>query len=253
MIRAEILKLRRSSVWAFAVILPLLAVISGGVNYWMNREMLSNGWDSMTSQVTLFYGMLFYSIGVALLIASLWRPEHQTSSWNTALVTGRPRMAPIAAKMIVAMIPVAAIQVCLLALTFIFGKAIGLDGGLPASFIQGALFVIVVSIPLVLFQSLLSMVMKSFAAPVAISMGLCLIGFLALAGSASNGIADVVSWILPHALVTRSMFLGSTSIDNSGVLSIETGTPLLISVVLMSVLLLGVTAWVARRRTVTAH
>jgi len=59
-------------VWVVALILPVLAVVSGSVNYMMNRSQLSHGWDSLTSQVFIFYGMFFCSLGVALLASTAW-------------------------------------------------------------------------------------------------------------------------------------------------------------------------------------
>ena len=65
LIAVEALKLRRSSVWVVALILPVLAVVSGSINYMMNQSQLSHGWDSLTSQVFIFYGMFFCSLGIA--------------------------------------------------------------------------------------------------------------------------------------------------------------------------------------------
>ena len=55
MLRAELIKLKRSSLWVIAVILPLLAVTTGSLNYWGNREVLDQAWASLFGQVFLFY------------------------------------------------------------------------------------------------------------------------------------------------------------------------------------------------------
>ena len=70
LLAVEALKLRRSSVWVVALILPVLAVVSGSVNYMMNRSQLSHGWGSLTSQVFIFYGLFFCSLGIALLASA---------------------------------------------------------------------------------------------------------------------------------------------------------------------------------------
>ena len=54
MLRAELLKLRRSHLWLIAIVLPLLAVITGSINYFSNPGALTHGWDSLFSQVLLF-------------------------------------------------------------------------------------------------------------------------------------------------------------------------------------------------------
>ena len=63
MLRAEIIKLKRSSLWVIAVILPLLAVTTGSLNYWGNRGVLDQAWASLFGQVFLFYGMFYLSMG----------------------------------------------------------------------------------------------------------------------------------------------------------------------------------------------
>lgn len=63
MLRAELIKLKRSSLWVIAVILPLLAVTTGSLNYWGNREVLDQAWASLFGQVFLFYGMFLFIHG----------------------------------------------------------------------------------------------------------------------------------------------------------------------------------------------
>ena len=72
MFRAELIKLKRSSTWLIALILPSLAVVTGTINLANNKDALDSGWASFTSQVVLFYGLLFYSMGISLLAATVW-------------------------------------------------------------------------------------------------------------------------------------------------------------------------------------
>lgn len=253
MFRAELLKLRRSMVWFLAPTLPILAVISGGVNYWMNMAALTGGWDSLLSQITLFYGMLFFAIGVALVTAASWRPEHRSSSWNAALTSGHSRIGLVLTKAVIVMIPVAVIQLSLIIWSWLFGTIIGVEGPIPSWFIVDTLVVIVVSAPLVLAQSILSMLLRSFAAPVAICMGGCIVSFLALAGAQNSPILETLTRVLPQALVTKVMFLGSTAMSNAGTMSWETLAPVFLAAFLQCLFLFGVVALVTRRRTVFVH
>ena len=75
MFRAELTKLKRSSTWIIAFVLPILAVTTGTINFAGNSNALDSGWASFTSQVVLFYGLLFYSMGISLLAATAWRME----------------------------------------------------------------------------------------------------------------------------------------------------------------------------------
>ena len=101
MLRAEILKLKRSATWIIALILPLLAVITGTINLANNPDTLDAGWASFTSQVTLFYGLLFFSIGISLIASTVWRMEHRGTNWNLLLTTTRQPIKLVAAKIAV--------------------------------------------------------------------------------------------------------------------------------------------------------
>ena len=118
LLAAEAIKLRRSSAWVIAVLLPLLAVITGTVNFIMNRSSLHQGWVSLTSQITLFYSMMFCSLGVALLASTVWRVEHRGTSWNAMRTTPHSPTAVALAKTLVILAPVLAMQSILLALTW---------------------------------------------------------------------------------------------------------------------------------------
>ena len=248
MVCAELLKLHRSMVWVFVPLLSLLAVISGGINYWMNRDVLTKGWVSLIGQTTLFYGMLFYAVGIGLIASAVWRPEHRSSSWNVALTCGISPLKLILTKAFVIMIPTSALHMCFIIYTWIFGITVGLGVGVPSSFIASFVLIIVLSIPLVLLQSLLSMLMKSFAGPAALAMGASILGFLftLLPGR----ITQVLSFALPHALCTRGILLGSSAVSSSGGIEGQTVATLLLAGLIDILVMLAVTVLVVRRRTI---
>lgn len=62
MLRAEFLKMKRSSVWLMVVLLPVLAVVTGSINYVSNPDTLGRNWSSFSSQITLFYGFIFIQL-----------------------------------------------------------------------------------------------------------------------------------------------------------------------------------------------
>lgn len=248
MVRAELLKLRRSMVWVFVPLLSLLAVISGGVNYWMNRDVLTKGWASLIGQTTLFYGTLFYAVGIGLIASAVWRPEHRSSSWNVALTCGISPLKLVLTKAFVIMIPTSALHMCFIIYTWIFGITVGLGVGVPSFFIASFVLIIVLSIPLVLLQSLLSMLMKSFAGPAALAMGASILGFLftLLPGRITQGL----SFALPHALCTRGILLGSSAVSSSGAIEGQTVATLILAGLIDILVMLAVTVLVVRRRTI---
>ena len=53
---AEWLKLRHSRIGIVLAVLPVISLLIGCANYALNREVLTNGWYSLWTQVSLFYG-----------------------------------------------------------------------------------------------------------------------------------------------------------------------------------------------------
>lgn len=226
MLRAEFLKLKRSTIWLIGFLLPLLAVVSGTVNLANNTDTLDSGWESFTSQVTLFYGLLFYSIGIGLLAASVWRMEHRGTNWNLLLTATRQPVRLVLAKIAVIMAPVAFMQLLLVGGTVISGAfVLGLDGAVPWRFVLVGAIAVAAALPLIALQSLLSMLLKSFAAPVAV----CLLGCVAGVASVTSEALRPLSFVWPQGINTRALNLGSTALAGSSGVTAAGITPLLVS------------------------
>nr|WP_280115374.1 ABC transporter permease [Clavibacter michiganensis] len=222
--RAEAVKLKRSSIWIIAVLLPLLAVVTGTINLANNTQTLDSGWASFTSQVVLFYGLLFYSMGISLLAAAIWRVEHRGTNWNALLTaTARP-IRLVLAKIVAILVPVALMQAVLVGGTAVSGLfVLRLDGPFPVAFLLVGLIATVAALPLIAVQSLLSLLLRSFAAPVALCLVGCVAGVAAVTSAALRPLAEV----LPQAINTRALNLGSTAIAGSGGLTAADTLPLL--------------------------
>lgn len=241
LITVEILKLKRSAVWVVAVLLPLLAVITGSVNYVMNPEALTQGWVSLSSQVTLFYSIMFFSLGVALLASAAWRVEHRGTSWNAMRTTSHSPVAVVTAKTLAIVVPTAAMQVVLMALTWVVGMCLGLGPAIPASFVAAGALSVVVAMPLVALQSLLSMLMRSFAAPVALCFGGCVMGFGLLAGQSP------LIYASPQGIISRCLTLGSSAVSDAGGLDAGGVLPVLAAAAALGAVCWGALFIVARR------
>lgn len=243
LLAAETIKLHRSMVWVFAVLLPLLAVVTGTVNYRANQGVLSSGWEAFMGQVTVFYGLFFYSIGVALVCAAVWRPEHRGSSWNAMRTTPAGAVRVAVAKTLVCVVPVAVMQTVLTALAWASGVLVlRLDGAPPASvLIDGALGVLA-ALPLIALQSLLAMVLASFGAPVALG----LLGTMVGLGLSYAGGPLVTVW--PSALVTRALSLGTSALATAGTVGWGAVGEVLRGTVLSGLVFWALLVLVARRR-----
>ena len=214
MLRAELLKLRRSHLWLIAIVLPLLAVITGSINYFSNPGALTHGWDSLFSQVLLFYGMFYLSIGVAVIVAAAWRMEHQGSNYTMLRTNTRRAVSLIAAKTTAVSILILFMQLILVVGTFVVGVTFASHNGAPPlKYLVLVLISIVAAVPLVLLQSVLSMYLKSFAAPIAWSFLGLIIG---IAFSFAPGWIRDLGWLFPYSLVSRSLSLISVATGATG-------------------------------------
>lgn len=212
MLWAELLKLRRSSLWLIAFFLPLLALITGSVNYAANRQTLAPGWSSATSQMILFYGLLFFSAGVALIVATIWRSEHQGTNLYLLQTNGRSALHLFLAKLVAAWVPVMFMQLVLAVGSCLVGWLfLGLTGWPPASYFATLLLAGVAAVPLIALQSLLSMWSRSFTTPVAICLVMNLVSWVGLQG----GILATLTSLVPQALITRTFSFGSSIVAQS--------------------------------------
>ena len=242
LVAAEAIKLKRSSVWAVTVLLPLLAVVSGSVNFRMNRQAFLQGWVSLTSQMTLFYAMMFCSLGVALLASTVWRVEHRGTSWNAMRTTPHTATAVALAKTLVLFAPLLVMQVILVVLAWISGTFImGLGPAMPMSFTVSALLGVLAAAPLVAVQSLLSMLMRSFAAPVAVAFIGCAVGF-GLAAAQSP-----LAYVIPQGILNMTLVLGSSASSVAGSFDAASMLPLLAATVGVGAVLWGLLIVVTRR------
>ena len=241
LLAAEAIKLRRSSAWVVAVLLPLLAVITGTVNFIMNRESFE-GWISLSSQITLFYSMMFCSLGIALLASTVWRVEHRGTSWNAMRTTPHSPAAVALAKTLVILVPVLAMQGVLLALAWLAGITVaGLGPAIPTAFVASGLLAALGALPLVAVQSLLSMLMRSFAAPVAVAFLGCVVGFGLLASQ------NPLIYLVPQGILSKTLTLGSSAVSTAGKLDAASMLPLVFAIVCIGAVMWGLLALVARR------
>ena len=242
LLAAEIIKLKRSSVWVVAVLLPLLAVVTGTFNFYRNQGVFSAEWGVLTSQISLFYSMFFCSLGVALLASAAWRMEHRGTSWNAMRTSAHSPVSVVLAKTLVILLPVLTMQVAFIVLAWISGAFVmGLGLAMPGTIVASNLLAVVSIIPLIALQSLLSMLMRSFAAPVALGFVGCIIGF-GLLGAQSS-----LAYATPQGLVSMTLSLGSTAMTTAGELDAASTLPLLLSTVGVGAVMWGLLVLVARR------
>jgi len=228
-VRAEFLKLKRSLSWAVVVLLPLMAVITGVTNTLASGQQLGEGWHTLWMRVVVFYGLFPLAVGVAVLASLVWRVEHQGGNWNALMGSKVSSFDVVVAKTAVLVSLAAALQAVLMGGVILAGKLVfALPGVLPPRYFLVSVVIIVACLPVAALQSGLSMLMRSFAAPVAVA----LLG--ATAGTFLLMVRlDTLSMILPYGLVSRATQLGTGTFADSG-----TVTPAAVAVLVAAALAL---------------
>lgn len=244
---AEIIKLKRSLAWPVVVLLPLALVLAGAATQLASGEQPEQGWHTVWVQSVVFYGLFPLAIGIAILGSLVWRTEHRGTAWNALMSGPTPTLHIVAAKAFVVAGLTAIMQIVLvLAVVVIGAAAFGLPGMLPGRYLLTGAVLLVATIPLAVLQSGLSMLMRSFAGPIAVALvgaGIS-VGALLIIGP--------VAIISPFALATRATQLGTGMFADSGAITAPAVTGIVISSVLLSVGLVALTALVLERRDVRA-
>ncbi len=228
MLRNEISKLRRTQIWVVIVVIPALSVLLGAFNYSQNVEVLTHGWGSYWSQLVLFYGLLLMSLGVAVLASSVWRAEHRNHGWNQLLTSQRRPGRVLLAKIAVLGLLAAAMQVVLVCLGLLVGAALRVPGSPPVVMLVATVLSVVPALAVAAWQSLLSMLVRNFAAPIGVAL---------LGGVVSFGLVasqSPLAYLFPPALVSMTQSLGSTATTVAGSLTFATVAPLLLASALLT-------------------
>src|SRR5699024_4040892 len=160
-VRAEFLKLKRSLSWDVVVLLPLMAVITGGTNTLASGQQMGEGWHTLWMRVVVFYGQFPLAVGVAVLASLVWRVEHQGGNWNALMGSKVSSFDVVVAKTAVLVSLAAALQAVLMGGVILAGKLVfALPGVLPPRYFLVSVVIIVACLPVAALQSGLSMLMR---------------------------------------------------------------------------------------------
>lgn len=217
LLRNDLLKFRRLHMWAVLTLVPLIAVAMGAGNYFGNQGQLEAGWTSYLSQIMLFYGMIFMTAGIAIIASAAWRVEHRGHNWHSLLTSTRSAGGLTASKIAAITISAAAMQTVLVVLAVVVGLVLGVPGTPPGSFIAVAFLSLLPATAVAAWQSFLSMVIRNFAGPVAIALVASIISFGILASGAT-----FARFVLPPALLSDTLWLGSSAVADAGAISAAT-------------------------------
>ena len=177
-VAAEGRKLKGSCIWLAFLFLPAFSVFVGCANFSMNREILTNEWQSLWTQVSLFYGDLFLAVLLSIYAAYEWRLEHLNHNWNTLMTAPVPVRNIFWSKFLVIAGLSFVTQVLFFALYLAAGFYFGFQSPVPPDVIRWFLCAWIGSLPVAAMQLFFAMRIRSFAVPVGIGFACSVVGFL---------------------------------------------------------------------------
>lgn len=196
-ISAEWLKLRHSRISLVLAILPIISLLIGCFNYYFNQAALQNGWYSLWTQVSLFYGEFFLPILIAICCAFVCRLEHNNRNWNMVLSSPMSVTSFFMAKLVIVGVLILAAQGFFMFMYWAAGKLFAIPDDFPMETIVWSLRGWFASLSIAALQLGLSIRIRSFATPIGI--GLCAVFF---------GLGMYVlkiGMLFPHSLLTIGM------------------------------------------------
>ncbi len=201
-VKTEKMKLRHSYIQLVFLVIPILPAFMGAGNYLQNLELLKSEWYSLWTQQSLFYSDFFYGPLIALYCSYIWRVEHLNYNWNTLMTMPVSEGTVFLSKLVLAFGCTIALQCWMGVLYVITGKLVGLPGMPPVQIffwlMRGSFGGLVIAA----FQLLMSMVIRSFAVPIALALLGSIAGLLA-----SNSGAGLF-W--PYSLMLMGMNANKT-------------------------------------------
>ncbi|MEK5239274.1 ABC transporter permease [Paenibacillus sp. FSL L8-0470] len=196
-VSTEWLKLRHSRIGLVLAILPVISLVIGCFNFYFNQAALQDGWYSLWTQVSLFYGEFFLPILIAICCAFVCRLEHNNRNWNLILASPVSVSSVFMSKLIIVSLLIFIVQTLFMVMYWSAGQLLSISGAFPTETIVWGFRGWLSSVAIAALQLGFSIRIRSFAAPIGIS--LCAV-FLGL------GMYVVkIGMLFPYSLLTIGM------------------------------------------------
>lgn len=238
-VKSEQLKIRHTLLWAAFLIAPLIPAVMGMQNYLNNLDLLKSEWFSLWTQETLFYSNFFFSPLIAVYCSYLWRIENMNKNRHLLLTAPVPVSSIILGKLIAVGKITLLTQLWVYVLFIISGKLAGLPGVPPAATLYYVFRGLLGGMVIVSLQLLLSMMIRSFAAPIALAIVGSITGLLA--ANSSYGL------LYPYSL----LMLGMNANRSEDMLA-GSSLPFVLSSVFYIALFTGLSTFLLKSRDVKA-
>ena len=177
----EVKKIKWLPLLLAILVVPLLATSFGTFNYMSNRTMLTHEWESLFTQISLFYFSFFYVPLIAIIVALLWKVEHKAGLNFIRLSTAKHSQL-IVAKCFLALALIVFAQIFFFSCFYLAGRFVCSFDNLDFSLYLYYFFAsILFSIPAIFIFSSLSIYMKSLGGVTLLSVAVTVAGFMACA------------------------------------------------------------------------
>lgn len=233
------MKIRGSHIWIAFVLTPLIPAFMGTQNYLNNLEILKSEWASLWTQETLFYSNFFFAPLIAIYCSYLWRIENQNKNRHLLLTQPVPVRDIFLGKLTSIIKITLFTQFWIYALYLISGKLVALPGLPPIETFIYTIRGLLGGAVIATLQLLISMVLRSFAAPIAIAVMGSITGLLA-----ANSVYGVY---YPYSLMMLGMNANKTEDMLSG-----SSIPFFISCLIYLLLLCSIAIFLLKHRDVNA-
>lgn len=195
----EILKLKNSFIWYVLIALPLISVLIGCGNFYLNQGILTKQWYSLWTQVSLFYGEFFFPILIAIFCAYTCRLEHMNHNWNNIMTLPINLKNIFLSKLAVISILTAITQIVFVIFYIVAGNMFVFPDSIPKELTGWIVKGWIISISIASIQLYISIKIRSFATPIGISLCLSLFGMGLLIAKPSIGI------FFPYSMLGSAM------------------------------------------------
>ena len=229
-LHAECIKGKHAPVWLAFIVLPLIPAGLGTANYLGNLSLLKSSWYSLWTQHTLFASFFFLPALLAVYCAWQWRLEHSDHNFNSFLTAPVPAWTLYLGKLIPAIAVSVLAQAIIGVLFVISGKLAGINDPLPPELLGWLLCGALGSVAVCAVQLFLSLLIRSFAIPVA----------LGLLGGIAGLMVTAQGWgmYFPYSLLAVGMRANNPNLEiDVGQLALSSGLFTLIFAVLTVFLL----------------
>lgn len=182
-LKAEQIKLYRSPIWIAFFIIPCISAFMGTFNYLGNKDILTEQWYSLWTQHTLFYCYFCLPALIGVYCSYLCRLENMNNNWNIILTAPVSIMRIYFSKFLTVMKMIFFTQIFVGILFYVSGKFAGFTTQFPKEMFWWLFLGLCASSAIASVQLALSLIIKSFAVPIGISL---LGGFIGIAAMAKG-------------------------------------------------------------------